>query len=135
MPVCVTYCDDLRRRLLDALDASELRPEIHVGEPENTSMGGTAHSVVLRGVTIRLDFGQATSSIEVKDPEGAFEARLTHDGRRGYLSDGCDLDGAPVHERIFLIKYGSCWSFLMIREDETPMFEAVFRAALELALA
>lgn len=132
-----SFCDNLRQRLLDALDASEYRPEIFVGEPENTKTGGTAHTIVFRSVTIRLDFGGYTCSIEVKDPEGAFAERLTrNDGRRGFLVGAHDLGGSPVSDvNIPMIKYGTCWSYLMVMEVETRLFEAVFRAALELALA
>lgn len=135
MPAYNTYSDDLRRRMLNALDESEYRSEIHVGEPENLRSGGTAHTVVLRGVSVRLEFGSYICSIEVKDPEGAFGALLTHDGRRGYLVGACNLSGVRVHDTISLIKYGACWSLLIVGEDEISRFEAVFRAALELALA
>lgn len=131
-----TFCDELRKRLLDALDASEYRSEMFVSEPENTRTDGTAHTIVFRSATMRLDFGAHTCSIEVKDPEGKFAERLTqNDGRRGFLRGAQDLGGRPVTENIPMLRSGPCWSYLMVMDIETRLFEAVFRAALEVALA
>ena len=45
-----THINELRRRMLDALDASEHRQEMFVGEPENTRTYGTLQTVVFRQV-------------------------------------------------------------------------------------
>ena len=85
-------------------------------------------------MTLVLEFGNFTCCIEVKDPQDLFRDMLTLEGGRWVLVGGRDLSGRPVRGAIRVSNYGERWSFLALTGTTREM-EAVFRAALEAALA
>lgn len=126
--------DGLRKRVLDTLDLSPYRGEIHVSEPQNNADYGTHIWVTFRGTTVHLEFGDSLSYIYVRDRR--FARNLVNDHGRLFLIGGRDLDGVSVHESIVMVVVdGSMFSYLALdNENDHREFEAVLRAAMHVAL-
>lgn len=128
------HTDGLRKRVLDTLDRSPYRGEIHVSEPQNNSDYGTFHELRFRGRIVYIEFGSRLSYIYVDDR--SFARNLIYVDGRLLLVGGRDLDGVSVHDRIIMLEeHGTRFSFLAYDSvHEHRKFEAVLRAAMHVAL-
>ena len=128
--------DGLRKRVLDTLDLSPYRGEIHVSEPQNDiHCYGTRHTVVFGDMTVDLEFLDTVAQIIVRDGAGIFARSLMNDYGDTLLVGARDLHGVAVHGRIHLDASENTYTYLALDNvNDHREFEAVLRAAMHVAL-